>query len=188
MPANAGDRTRAGRLPASSGRLGFVQAPPYRITNAFLPYASGPPVTFARSSSSSSCMNGKKLDWPLTVVVGAHLLITIVHAIAHQGAQVLLTRAATVFVLIVIVIGPMAGVAVSTRWQRAGGWIVTATMAGALVFGFVNHFVMASPDHVSHVAAPWQPLFATTAWLLMLTEADCVVVGVRLATFRHVVV
>lgn len=149
-------------------------------------YANGPIVTFARSFSSSLCMNGKKLDRPLTGVVGAHLLITILHAAAHQGAQVLLTQAATVFVLIVIVIGPIAGLAVSTRWRRAGGLIVTATMAGALVFGFVNHFVVASPDHVSHVAAAWQPLFVTTAWLLMLTEAAGVVVGVRRAMSRHV--
>jgi hypothetical protein len=124
-------------------------------------------------------MNEKKLDWPLALIVGAHLLITMLHGAAHQGAQVLLTPAGTMFVLFVIVIGPLAGVAVSIRWRRAGGWIVTATMAGALVFGFVNHFVIASPDHVDHVAGAWRPLFATTAWLLMLTEAAGVVIGVR---------
>ena len=32
-------------------------------------------------------------------------------------------------------------------------------------------FLLASPDHVSHVAPQWRPLFATTAVLLALTEA-----------------
>jgi hypothetical protein len=44
-------------------------------------------------------------------------------------------------------------------------------MAASLVFGVVNHFLLASPDHVSHVAQQWRTLFATTAVLLALTEA-----------------
>ena len=44
-------------------------------------------------------------------------------------------------------------------------------MAGSLVFGLVNHFVLASPDHVAHVSPEWRPLFATTAVLLAVTEA-----------------
>jgi hypothetical protein len=43
-------------------------------------------------------------------------------------------------------------------------------MAGALVFGIVNHFVISSPDHVNHVAAQWRMLFASTAVLLVITE------------------
>jgi hypothetical protein len=61
-------------------------------------------------------------------------------------------------------------------------------MAGALVFGFVNHFVISSPDHVNHVAEAWRPLFASTAWLLVLTEAAGVAAGVRRATSRSVTV
>jgi len=49
--------------------------------------------------------------------------------------------------------------------------LIALTMAGALVFGFVNHFVLSSPDHVAHVDPQWRPLFTTTAVLLALTEA-----------------
>jgi hypothetical protein len=44
-------------------------------------------------------------------------------------------------------------------------------MAGSFIFGFLNHFVFASPDHVAQVANQWRPLFATTAVLLALSEA-----------------
>ena len=43
-------------------------------------------------------------------------------------------------------------------------------MAAALVFGVVNHFLIDSPDHISHIATPWSTLFVTTAVLLTITE------------------
>jgi hypothetical protein len=58
-------------------------------------------------------------------------------------------------------------------------------MAGSLVFGFLNHFVFASPDHVAHVARQWRPLFATTAVLLVLTEALSAGLALRLAQLRE---
>jgi uncharacterized membrane protein YcjF (UPF0283 family) len=68
---------------------------------------------------------------------------------------------------------------------RAGGWLVASTMAGALVFGIVNHFVISSPDHVNHVAAQWRMLFASTAVLLVITEGIGAVAGAWFA-IRHV--
>ena len=52
-------------------------------------------------------------------------------------------------------------------------------MAGALVFGVVNHFARSSPDHVAQVAAPWRPMFASTAVLLALTEAAATIAALR---------
>ena len=54
-------------------------------------------------------------------------------------------------------------------------------MAGSFVFGFLNHFVFASPDHVAHVASQWRPLFATTAALLSVTEILACGLAIRLA-------
>ena len=108
--------------------------------------------------------------WLAAVVVG-HLLIAVAHGAAHDGAQVPLSPAANLFVYIVILAGPIAGLALAWRAERPGHWVIAATMAGSLVFGFVNHFVLASPDHVSHVDPQWQPLFASTAVLLAATEA-----------------
>jgi hypothetical protein len=44
-------------------------------------------------------------------------------------------------------------------------------MAASLVFGVVNHFVLAGSDNVANVDATWRPLFAATAALLAMTEA-----------------
>jgi hypothetical protein len=116
----------------------------------------------------------------LTALVLAHLIISIVHGTAHARANVPLSRAANFFVFIVIVAGPLAGLALTWAVERAGALVIAITMAGSLVFGVLNHFVFASPDHVTHVAGQWRALFATTAVLLMLTEALSVGIAFRL--------
>jgi hypothetical protein len=120
----------------------------------------------------------------LTTVVLAHLFVSIAHGTAHAGAQVPLSRAGTLFAFIVILGGPLAGLALTWLAERAGSWVVAITMAGAFVFGVVNHFVLAGADHVGHVAAPWRPLFAATAALLAVTEALGSALAIRLALLR----
>jgi len=110
-----------------------------------------------------------------------HLAVTLVHGAAHAGAGVPLTPAATLFVLLVIEIGPLAGLAWARIRPREGSAIVAASMTGALLFGLANHFLLAGADHVSHVTGPWRGLFGSTAGLLFVTEAAGVVVGLRRA-------
>lgn len=127
-------------------------------------------------------MNGIGLasrSW-LSLVVAAHLVISALHGTAHNGAHVPLSAAGTFFVFVVILGGPLVGVALMWWVERVGGWIVALTMAGSFIFGFLNHFVFASPDHVAHVAMLWRPLFATTAVLLAVTEALGFVLALRL--------
>ena len=107
----------------------------------------------------------------LAAAVFAHLVVSLVHGTAHAQANVPLSLAANLFVYIVILAGPLVGLALSWRAERAGGWVIAVTMAGSLLFGIINHFVLASPDHVAHVDAAWRPLFASTAMLLAITEA-----------------
>jgi hypothetical protein len=110
-----------------------------------------------------------------------HLVIAIVHGWAHTRANVPLSRSATLFVISVILAGPLAGLGLTWPAERIGTWLIAITMAGSLVFGLVNHFVWASPDHVGHVARQWQPLFATTAVLLALTEVIGAGLAIRVA-------
>jgi hypothetical protein len=118
----------------------------------------------------------------LIAVVLTHLAITSVHGRAHEGAHIPLPFAGTLFVYIVILAGPLVGLALS-RWRlRAGAWIVAMTMAGALVFGLINHFLIDGSDHVSNVVAEWRSVFGTTAVLLLLSEAAGVIVGVWAAS------
>jgi hypothetical protein len=107
----------------------------------------------------------------LTGIVLVHLIISIVHGTAHTEAHVPLSPAANVFVLTVIVAGPLVGLALMWPSQRIGAWLIASTLAGSLVFGFVNHFVFASPDHITHVDPQFRLLFTTTAVLLVVTEA-----------------
>jgi|RhiMetStandDraft_4_1073278.scaffolds.fasta_scaffold50271_2 hypothetical protein len=122
----------------------------------------------------------------LTAIVLGHLLVSIVHGAAHSGARIPMSLAATLFIWIVILIGPLAGLWISRSRPAAGGWVVAATMAASLVFGIANHFVVIGPDHVTRVAAEWRVLFTSTATLLVLTEAAGVAAGVWSATRRHV--
>jgi len=120
----------------------------------------------------------------LAAIVLAHLAVSIVHGTAHARAHVPLSPAANLFVFIVILAGPLIGLALTWPSERIGSWLIAATMAGSLVFGIVNHFVFASPDHVAHVDPPWRPLFATTAVLLAATEALGCVMAIRLVRER----
>ena len=120
----------------------------------------------------------------LTAAVLSHLVISIVHGWAHAEANVPLSRSANLFVFGVILAGPLVGLALTWPAERIGTWLIAITMAGSLVFGLVNHFVFASPDHVAHVARQWRPLFATTAVLLALTEAIGCGLAIRVARER----
>lgn len=127
-------------------------------------------------------VNRTRRDHWLATAVLTHLVITFVHGAAHGGAAVPLGPVAALFVLLVIEVGPVLGLVVSKSRPVLGGWTVAATMGGALVFGFVNHFVLISPDHVSRVAAGWRPLFTASAALLVVSELAGVVAGWRHAT------
>jgi peptidoglycan/LPS O-acetylase OafA/YrhL len=102
----------------------------------------------------------------LAVVVLTHLAVSAIHGATHARAHVDLSLAGSLFVFIVILIGPLAGLALTWPARRIGSWIVAITMAGSFVFGLVNHFLLEGNDHVSHVDPQWRTLFAATAMIL----------------------
>jgi len=118
-------------------------------------------------------------------MVIAHLGISVVHGWAHAGAQVFLPPAAMLFVYVVIVAGPVVGLMVLRRRERLGAAIIAVTMTAALLFGVVNHFIIAGSDHVSHVDAEWRALFASTAALLAIAEAAGAAIAIGYASARR---
>ncbi len=87
-----------------------------------------------------------------TVSVLAHLVVSIVHGRAHESLGVGLSSWQNTYVLTVIVISPLvAMVLIWTRYARTGLLLLVISMAGSLIFGVVHHYVMISPDHVSHL-------------------------------------
>jgi ACR3 family arsenite efflux pump ArsB len=113
------------------------------------------------------------------VAVLAHLVVSIVHGRAHEGLRVGLSNWQNIYVLTVIVIAPLiAMVLIWTRLARPGLVLLVISMGGSLIFGVAYHYVVISPDHVSHIPpGDAQGLFRTTALLLVLTELFGVVVG-----------
>ena len=124
------------------------------------------------------------LTW-LAAAVLTHFVVSIAHGAVHAEARVALSDDANLFVFIVILAGPLIGLALTWRAERAGGWLIAVTLAGSLLFGLVNHFVVPSPDHVAHVAQPWRDLFAATAVLLVVTEALGTVLAIRFVRERQ---
>lgn len=120
--------------------------------------------------------------WPwLVAAILVHLVVSIVHGGAHSNAHVQLSPAANVFVFGAIVAGLLVGLALAWPTERFGSWVIAITMASALVFGYVNHFLLAGPDHVSQVSTPWRPMFTTTAASLAALEGLASVLAVRIA-------
>jgi hypothetical protein len=118
----------------------------------------------------------------MAAAVLVHLVVSMIHGTAHTGANVPLSPAANLFVIVVILAGPLIGLALSWWAKQYGSVVVALTMAAALVFGVVNHFVIDGPDHVRHIATEWSGVFATTAALLAITEL--LALGIALSLVR----
>lgn len=93
-------------------------------------------------------------------------------AIAHVEIPVSLSLVQSLFVGIVIVLTPIiAAVLLWTQFYSIGSWLLLSSMAGAIVFGIYNHFIVISPDHVSQVFFEgWGLLFQVTAILTLIVD------------------
>ena len=115
--------------------------------------------------------------YSLAALVIVHFAISVVHGHAHDQAEVALSQAGMLFVFVVILGGPVAGLALLWPAPLTGTMVIAGTMAGSLVFGVVNHFIIAGPDRVDYVVAHARTLFEVTALMLVLSEAAGSVIG-----------
>ncbi len=115
----------------------------------------------------------------VTIVVLAHLVVTLIHGQAHTRLGVGLSDWQQSYVLGVIVFAPVVALGLSfTRYAGAGLWLLLSSMLGSLIFGVVYHYLIISPDHVAHLpAGEAQGLFRITAVLLVITETFGVIVA-----------
>jgi hypothetical protein len=114
-----------------------------------------------------------------SVAVLAHLVVNVLHGRAHESLNVGLSTWQNIYVITVILIAPLiAMLLVWTRYARLGLVVLVISMAGSLIFGAIYHYVVVSPDHVSHLPpGDAQGLFRMTALLLILTELLGLVAG-----------
>ena len=115
----------------------------------------------------------------ITIVVLAHLVVNLLHGNAHTSLGVGLSTWQQVYVIAVILLAPLLALAlVFTRYARTAVWLLLVSMLGSLVFGFIYHYIIISPDHVSHLPpGAAQGMFRLTAVLLLATEALGVIVA-----------
>ena len=113
----------------------------------------------------------------LASAVVLHFVVSIAHGSVHDSAGVALSGPAMLFVVAVILAGPLVGLAWMWKHPSAGARLIGVTMAASLLFGLINHFVINGADRIDHVASHWRPMFAVTAVLLVATEAVGAVVG-----------
>lgn len=83
------------------------------------------------------------------------------------------------FVVVVILLAPLLALALLwTSQKRVALLLLTVSMAASAVFGLYHHFLVRGADHVSaQPPGPAGTAFVVTAYLLFLTEALGVVLG-----------
>ena len=99
-------------------------------------------------------MRRNRLETALTLLVVLHLLGNLWHGAAHQAMRITLPPWKTAFVVVSILLPPPIGAFLLwTRRSALGAWITGLSMVSSLVFGLYHHYVLISPDHVSHYRA-----------------------------------
>jgi hypothetical protein len=134
---------------------------------------------------------------PVSYAIGVILIrlaVLLVHGLAHSRLGIGLNSAQEIFVGAVITAAPLvAGYLLWKNRLRAGGTLLTASMAGALVFGVFYHFIAPGTDNVNHQfplgPANWKDLFDQTAVGIAGLEVLGTILGLSLVlkSYRRVV-
>jgi len=115
----------------------------------------------------------------LVGLVGLHLAVTVLHAAAHAELQILPVGVDLAFIVIVILVGPVAAVGLLRFYRAPAAALATVVMGASFVYGFYNHFLVPGPDHVSIVSSePWTTVFVSSAASLGLLEFATAAVAV----------
>ena len=123
----------------------------------------------------------RSLDALVTLIVGLHVLIALLHGIAHGRESVDLTAWQGVFVAAVVIVAPVAGVAIRTHGRWRTGTVVTAvSMLAAFVFGTLYHFVLGGDDNI-RLHGAWNASADHSVWAWVFTVSAIGVVASELA-------
>jgi hypothetical protein len=115
-----------------------------------------------------------------TAIVVVHLVISILHGLAHHELHVTLSPLASIFVIVVTLSFPL--IAIGLLWtakERLGFILLSLTLFGSLIFGGYHHFMALGPDNVSRRPSAWGTTFHLTAYLLFVAEAIGTCVGIH---------
>jgi len=117
-----------------------------------------------------------------TWVVWLHVLVAILHSVAHVGMHVLPASFFDyAFIVVVIMIVPVVALFLlkNAPLSRLGALLLFFSMLGALLYGLVNHFLLSGADNATHMSpGVWQLPFLVTSYLLLILEAAGSIIGV----------
>ena len=132
--------------------------------------------------------NARGLKRAALWLVGFHFLTVVLHSVAHEVLNVKATPSQLAFIIPVIIVAPLVSGLMLSKFERAGAWLLLASMVGSFAFGLYYHFVAHTIDHVAHVArlepAFWSAMFRLTACLLAVSELAGAAVAWVLAAGR----
>jgi hypothetical protein len=101
----------------------------------------------------------------ITSLVVAHHAIAYLHGGAHADLAIELSALQDLFVDTIIVGVPLVGVVLLwTRLRRVGLAAIVVGMIGALLFGVYHHYMLVSPDHISHLPQGPQHAHGVFVW------------------------
>lgn len=119
-------------------------------------------------------MNNTKLKLTAFTAIAIHFLAVVLHSVAHEILGVKASAAQLAFIFPVIIVAPPVAGFLLLKFEKSGGFLLTASMIGSFFFGLYYHFIAQTIDHVAHVAqmepAAWASVFEATAYLLAFSE------------------
>lgn len=125
----------------------------------------------------------------ITGLVAIHLAASLWHGSAHTQLAIALPPEKTFFIYIVIIIGPIVAASlIWTRYISIGLWVFFLSMLGALLFGAYHHYVLVSPDNISHLPAgrpESHSQFITSAGVIGLLELASALYGAFCVGSQH---
>jgi amino acid permease len=121
------------------------------------------------------------------LVVLAHIVMNVVHGIAHQQLGVSISDFQSAYVLLVTLVAPIVAVIIllflnKTKIVLGGAWLLLVSMLASLLFGIVYHIVIPSPDNIFTVMqnpSLYSVVFTSTATLLLIIEGIGTWVGAK---------
>ena len=121
------------------------------------------------------------------LVVLAHIVMNVVHGIAHQQLGVNISDFQSAYVFLVTLVAPIIAVIMllflnKTKIVLGGAWLLLVSMLASLLFGLVYHIVIPSPDNIFTVMqnpSLYSVVFTSTAILLLIIEGIGTWVGAK---------
>lgn len=117
----------------------------------------------------------------ITAAVIVHLVASLWHGSAHSHLGIDLSTQQTLFIYLVVIIAPViAAVLAWTRYVSISLWVFFLAMLGSFLFGVYHHYVLVSPDNISHLppgTSQSHSRFVISAALIALIELSASLYG-----------